>query len=253
MQAHTSIGADMLGGTASGCSPSRATSRSRTTSAGTAAATPPASGRGIPLAGRIVALADVFDALPTPAPTSRRGPCPTPSRRSSGPAARSSTRSSSRRSPSWITTPSCRPPGDGPDPCRAAPPRRRARAGRRAVVGHRPLAELRRRLLARAQARGRLAGTGRQAGLGRAAGVRPRAGDRAGQRARPPWRWGGGDRGRAADRDAGGALRGDRQRHARDARAALRVEGTRRAARRLRLRAQAPAQGAGAQRRALRA
>jgi putative two-component system response regulator len=45
----------------------------------TAAATPTAGRRGHPLVGRIVAVADVFDALTSPAPTSRPGSWSAPS------------------------------------------------------------------------------------------------------------------------------------------------------------------------------
>ena len=112
------------------------------------------------------------------------------------PAARTSTRVSWPPSSSWTTTPSCRPPGDGPILVEqhlpgVAPAQVAAlwwdTGGWPSFVDG----------FSHVHKRGSWPGPGRRAGLGRAAGVRPRAGDRAGQRARPPRRWGGGDRGRA--------------------------------------------------------
>ena len=64
MKTHATVGAADAGGQcASRCSRSPSRSRSPTTRSGTAAAIPTVAGEEIPIAGRIVAVADVFDAL----------------------------------------------------------------------------------------------------------------------------------------------------------------------------------------------
>ena len=174
MQRHTSIGADMLGGTSSGllalARDIALTHHERWDGSGYPAGL---AGDEIPLAGRIVALADVFDALTHARPYKPAWPVGDAVEEIRRHAAASSTRRSSRRSPrSTIgssSDASCRPPGMA----RIAPERDLpgvdARGGRRPVVGHRSLAGLRRRLLARPPARGPLAAARRAARVGRAA------------------------------------------------------------------------------------
>ena len=77
MQTHTTIGASILSGSKSALVQMARRSRAATTSAGTAAATRTASsGDEIPLAARICAVCDVFDALLSPRPYKDAWPLP---------------------------------------------------------------------------------------------------------------------------------------------------------------------------------